>query len=281
MTIYIEDAVFDSLIINFIILFLTTFSLRQKKCLGKILFASSVGCVFSLALTFIHLSTVFAVILKLCCGLIMSIVCLEKLNFKNLILFFIVFVSFTFLMGGFCFFIVYLFGGEIYSIADMTYDLPIGLGWIFILLGLYVYFLIKAIQSFYNRQKICNFFYQVIVCYKNKKVEIKAYLDSGNLLTDRETGLPILIINYKTFDKIFKDNFTISDMLCKNLDKKIKGRYIDFLSVSSNGKMFVFEPSQVYIKEKNTKKEIKVLIGLSLVSFSSQNFEALLSPLAI
>ena len=282
MIIYIEDAIFDNLVINSVILILTLFSLRQKILFYKVLLSAVFGCIVSIVLTFFNFPQLLVILIKSVTGLIMSVITLNKTSFQTIFLFFVVFLSFTFLMGGFCFFIIYLFGGEIYSLSNMSYNLPINLKLIFVLLAVYVFFLIKAIQIFYKKQKIDCFYYQLEIFSNNKKIKLKAYLDTGNLIQDSLTGLPIIIINFKTLTKIFSNKISFMDFLTCKLNHKIKGKYINVNSINTTSKMFVFEPNLVKLKQKNGQvKNIKVLIGVSLMDFKTNSFEALLTPLAI
>ena len=282
MQVYIEDAIFDTTIINFVILYLTLFSLRQKVSWLKTIMASLVGTIFSLALTFVTLPLILTIVAKIITGLVMIALSTQKLDIKSYIVMFLVFISFTFLMGGFCFFIIYLLGGEVYSLSKMSYNLPISLGLITFLIAIYVYFLINVVKIFYKKQKIDCFYYNVNLTANNKTKKIKAYLDSGNLLQDPNTGQSILVLSLNNFLELFKDKINIVDCLNSKLDKKINGKYINFSSVSLNQKMFVFEPNKVEIlKSNNSKQSISVLVGVSSNNFSKNNFDALLSPLSI
>ena len=281
MNVYIEDAIFDNLLINFTILSLTLFSLRQKIKVWSVLLSSLFGCFFAIILTFFNFSYTLQIIIKILTGLIMCLILVKNFNFANVSLFFIVFLSFTFLMGGFCFFIIYLFNGKMVNLVTLNYNLPVNLRLIFIFLGLYVFFLIKAIQLFYKKQKIESFYYNLEIFCNDKKIKLKAYLDSGNLLQDNESGLPIIVVNFKTFNKIFNNQISVLDFLTNKLNHKIKGKYINVNSVIANSKMFVFEVTSVNLKEKNGQvKKLNVLIGVANSNFNN-NFEVLLNPLAI
>lgn len=282
MVVYIEDVIIDNLVINFIILSLTIFSLREKNKIIKTFLSSVIGCGFSIILTFFNLSLVYTILIKVLTGLIMCCVVIHKFTLKKWLLFFTVFLSFTFLMGGFCFFIIYLFGGEVYSVKNMQYNLPVSLGVIFALLGAYVYLLIKAIKIFYKKQKLENFNYTLLIKANDKKIKVKAYLDSGNLLQDSLTGLPVVIVNFYTALNLFNKEICLMDFLTERLNHKIKGRYIDVGTVSGKSKMFIFKPEQANIIDATGQvKNINVLIGISSLSANNRNFEALLSPLAI
>lgn len=282
MQVYIEDAIFDTTIINFVILYLSLFSLKQKINFLKVFLSAILGSAISLFLTFFNLSLVITIILKLLCGLLMIALCIKIFDYKTFFLTFLVFTSFTFLIGGFCFFVIYLLGGQIYSISKMTYNLPVSLGVITVLIFVYVFFLIKVINIFYKKQKLNNFYYDLNLTTNNKTKKIKAYLDSGNLLQDPNTGQPILVLGLKSFLNIYKDKVTIIDFLNQKLHLKISGKYILFNSVGGQNKMFVFKPNSVeVINNKKDKTEISVLIGVGNNNFSQDNFDALLSPLSI
>ena len=282
MQVYIEDALLDTTVINFVILYLTVFSLKQKIVLVRLILSALLGSIFSLLLTLVSMSLFITLSLKLISGLIMVAISINFFDFKTFFLSFLVFASFTFLIGGFCFFIIYLLGGEVYSIATMSYNLPISLGLITLLIGLYVLFLIKIIKVFYKRQKLNNFYYDLYLSVNNKTKKIKAYLDTGNLLQDPNTGQPILVLGLNRFLDIYKDKVNIIDCLNGRLHLKIKGRYIKFNSAASYNQMFVFKPKSVEVAQKNNqKKVISVLVGVGCNNFNKNDFDALLSPLAL
>ena len=281
MNIYIEDAIFDTTAINSVILFLSLFSLRQKIKWLKIIAVALFGCVFSIVLTFFSLPNLITIFIKILCGIIMSCLVIENFSIKKISLFLLVFLSFTFLIGGFCFFIIYLLGGEIYSLVNLTYNLPISLGVLSILIGIYVYFLVSLIKIFYKKQRIETFNYKIKLKANNKKIVLSAYLDSGNLLQEPDSGKPIIIINSKIFLKLFKDKVTLVDCVLNNLNKKIEGKYIKFNTIGKSGNLFVFSPNSIELlkdcKTENTK--FNALVGVSLMNNNFNNFEALLNPL--
>ena len=281
MQVYIEDAIFDTTVINYVLLYLTFFSLRQKTNWKKFLASALIGTALSLVLTFVKMPLFLSVIAKILTALIMLTIASNKINFKSFCVLFLVFISFTFLLGGFCFFIIYLLGGEVYSLSKMSYNLPISLGLITILISIYVFFLINVVKIFYKKQKIDCFYYNLNLTANNKTKKIKAYLDSGNLLQDPESGQSILVLGLNNFLEIFKDKITVVDYLNAKLDAKIAGKYISFSSVGVSRKMFVFKPNNVELIENNSKKNLSVLVGVGTNNFDKNNFDALLSPLSM
>ncbi|MBQ3047953.1 MAG: sigma-E processing peptidase SpoIIGA, partial [Clostridia bacterium] len=71
MQVYIEDALLDTTVINFVILYLTVFSLKQKIVLVRLILSALLGSIFSLLLTLVSMSLFITLSLKLISGLIM------------------------------------------------------------------------------------------------------------------------------------------------------------------------------------------------------------------
>ncbi len=275
MQVYIEDAVFNSAVINGVILFLTQFSLKQKIAKTRTIFTACFGSVLPIILQYFVPNIYDNWVLKIALGLFMCAFLQKKFIFKNYFLFFLVFLSMTFLLGGFCFFVLFLIKGEVASFAQSP---PVDFGVIVLLVGIYTYFLINVIRHFYKRQKIEKFYYDIKIMVKGNTCVLRAYLDSGNFLQDKVTNLPVAIINLKSFLKLFNDKSLIVNFFNGNLDCVIEGRYIEFYSVSARNKIFVFKPDKVVEADKNASRNFDLLIGVGVNCFNNQDFDMLLSP---
>ena len=121
--------------------------MKQKKLIKSLLHLISFG----------FMAKMLSIVAKIITGLVMIALSTQKLDIKSYIVMFLVFISFTFLMGGFCFFIIYLLGGEVYSLSKMSYNLPISLGLITFLIAIYVYFLINVVKFFTKSKRLIVF----------------------------------------------------------------------------------------------------------------------------
>ncbi len=270
MEIYIEDAIIQNIVINYTLLSISEKAVLQKSKFWKKILASIIGTLFAILITFFKLNAFFEIIIKLLSGLVMALIIIDKFVFKKFLLLFIVFISSTFLMGGLIIAMEYLFNVSINGLMSAG-------------IILLFYFILKGvIKQFYIKRKLNKFYYNLLLTNGEKTLDIKAYLDSGNLLQDDETGLSILVINYSTFSKLFDNKVSVMDYLQKKLDKKIKGKYISFSTVGGVSKMFVCNIDKVMTYEKGEeKKEIHVLLGIGTKCFKSNDCDALLSPLAL
>lgn len=275
MQVYIEDAFINSFIINFVILFLTQFSLRQRIAKVKTILTAAFCSILPMILQYFVPGLYDFWLLKIILGLLMCAFLQQKFVFKSYFLFFLVFLSITFLLGGFCFFVLFLING---SKSIMQNNLPVDFGLIVLLVGGYTYFLINVIRHFYNKQKIEQFYYDIKIEFGGKSCTVRAYVDSGNFLKDVNTNMPIAIISLKSFLKLLNDKSLVFNLLKCNLDSVVDGKYIDFYSVNSKNKVFVFKPDKIVdVSLKN--KKLNFLIGVGLNNFKNQDFDLLLSPL--
>ena len=147
-------------------------------------------------------------------------------------------------------------------------------------MGLISFVLIKFIKFLKQKSKISDFIYDIRVENGGKKVKLKAFLDTGNMLIDNMSGKPVVIINFKTLNELFPKLIFEDLLLHKNITQD--GYFIDFSTVGSSSKMFVFKPNKVLLKTKNKLEELDVVLGVSIKGFGRDAyFSALLNPLAI
>lgn len=131
--------------------------------------------------------------------------------------------------------------------------------------------MVKIINLFYAKKHIHNFIYNVTITAK-KTVKIDAFLDSGNGLVDKETGLPIVIINLKAFAKLFEVD--AKSIVNGNFLSFADGRYVKCGTIAGVHKIFVFKPDSMTVEGK----EVEALVGLGLNNFGGE-YDCLLNRL--
>lgn len=264
MQVYIEYAILDNLIINTIILCLTSFCLRLKICFWRLFLAVIIGTTITILMPLYIVK--FEIIVKIATGLIMCLICCTAKGLRSNITYIIVFLTTTFVIGGFCFFIIYLLGGD-------SENLPVPLSIITLLIAVYVYFLAKAIKVFYCKKRVHSFIYSVKIKYKNKCVKVNAFLDTGNRLIDNQK--PIVIINQKTFEKLC--NIKLSYILLyKDLSRINNAHYIKYNTISGQDKLLVFSVDEFIVENKSTIGSENILIGVSIKPFGKE-YDAILN----
>ena len=201
MTVYIEYVVADNLIVDYLLLSGSARILRLKCGIWSVLLASLVGTAFAVAFPLLEIAEVYSFLLKVACAALMCLISAKHRGFKGYLLHFNVFLLSSFAAGGAAYGLMYLTG--INGILEAYYQarvLPVGIA------ALIVYFLYFGARSFAKRIAdsaitVCGLIDCEIVI-KGVAFGVKAFYDSGNFLEENRTGLPIVIADRKTFEKI-------------------------------------------------------------------------------
>ena len=202
-------------------------------------------------------------IIKPFIGAIMVILAFDFKSYKTFFACYLLFFLITFAFGGATIAVCEMLkiNYQINSTISYQNQIPIG---VILLICVFIYFCFKNIIKYlFSKQKISNFQYQATIYHKDKKIQITAFLDTGNCLN--YDGKPITIINYKTFCKIFPNEKFEDIMLKKNIDLP-NSKYIDISSIDNlKQKILIFEIEFLVI---NKKKITNAILGLSLKNFS-------------
>ena len=264
MQVYIEYALLDNLIINTIILCLTHCSLRLKINFWRLFFAVAFGTIATIIMPLYIVK--YEIYYKILVGIMMCIIACTAKGIRSNITYILVFLTVTCIIGGFCFFVIYLLGGD-------AEQLPIPLSVITLLICLYVLFLSKTIKVFYAKKKVNNYIYYARIKYNKKNIRIKAFLDTGNRLNENQK--PIVIINQKIFEKLC--NIKLSYILLyKDFSAINNAHYIYYDTISGRDKLLVFSVDDFALEKYPTIKSENILLGVSIKPFSKE-YDAILS----
>lgn len=276
--IIIEYVLIDNLVINFLILFLSAKVLSSRIIWWRILLANCFGTAMSFVFPLLKLPSYLMVTLKLLVGVVMVLTAYKIKNFKTFLLHFLTFLSATALFGGITFMISYLAYGSL-EIMNLTYSKSFPVGAVIGIVACYFYVIVGVINYILKKQKTKKFIYEMKIFYKDKTYKIMAYLDSAHNLIDPITNQSVIIINFETFNKIFK--LPMDKLLAKDVNSLANAHYINYKTINEdNQKMLVFNVDKIEIDlVKNKLKRENATIGLSFINFKSNfNCDALISP---
>ena len=135
------------------------------------------------------------------------------------------------------------------------------------------YFILEFINRFLGKHICKDDFCHVVVKINDKSTEFDAFVDTGNMLKEPFSNLPVIIAKKEDIYNIVPDNFNIDDGKLlyyspKDINKKF--RLIPFEGVSHEGFILAFKPDAVTIKTssgKSFEKDAYVAIC------SDKNFE--------
>ena len=284
MEVYIEYVVLDNLIINYVLLRLTNYTLKLNAKKILCFFSSVIGTIVAVLMPLINfnlnqtLNNLMLVLLKIVLGLIMVLTIKKPKNFLNFLATFFVFLTFTFVLGGMCFGVIYMLNLQttFSGVLMCGFEIPISL---FLLLGLcYLKILFALIKVVKHKCNYSKFYYDVKLSVNNKKVLVTGFLDSGNQIKILDNA--IIIINYKTLLKLYP-NLNFEKLIVGSLaETGLKNaKMINVVNSSGKSKMLTFVLDEITIVGENNRvfSFKNYVVGLAKTNFSGK-FDCLLSP---
>lgn len=276
-TLYIilEYLLIENFIINFLILYLTKIIIRDQGKLRRLILGGIFASIYSLAYFLPFKTYLLSSVGKIIISLLIVMVSFSFVNMKIFIKTTIAFFITSFIFAGGVIGTLFINLGNYFS-KDINLSLehfPVKILIIGILLSflgsriIFRYFNIRVIRE--------NYIADVVIHYKNQKINIEALLDTGNSLVEPITKKKVMVVDYKILKDVLPDG--LKDFIDANekgdylkmeeqldlLKDEFIPRFIPYKSVGKGSTIVGFKPDYIEINYKN-KKIISddVIIGL-------------------
>lgn len=217
MTVYLDIVFLENVIMNYIIIFATGIAIKTeiKKC--RILLASCIGAVYTIIM-YLNIITIYSnLFMKFVLSIVIVYISFTPKNLKKLLKDLTIFYLVSFVFGGCAFALMYFVKPQFALIRNGVYvgSYPLKIA----LLGGIISFIIiqisfKAVKTKLSKK---DMIYQMEIIINKKSVKIKALLDTGNLLKEPITGLPVVIAEHTSLYSV------IPAEILNNIDKIIGG----------------------------------------------------------
>lgn len=285
MTIYLDVVLIENLCMNYIILFATGYLLKIKINHIKLILSALLGGIYSI-LAYMQILEIYSnFLLKIILSIVMVYLAYNAINIKQLAKQLIFFYFISFLFGGCAFALLYFIKPQEILIKNGTYigTYPLKIA----ILGGIVGFTITAVVFSFAKKRITkkDIYCDITIYFEEKNVTTKALLDTGNMLKDPITSMPVVIVEKEILKNI------LPDIILNNLNKIIGGdvpkevyndgnleyitkfRVIPFKTIGKeNGMLLGFKANKVEIKdEENIKNIDDVIIGIYENKLSKKN----------
>lgn len=291
MTVYLDVILIENLCMNYIILFATGYIMKLKIKQFRIIISSLIGGIYAI-IAYMEIIPVYSnLISKIILSISMVYIAYYpkniKLCLKELLLFYLV----SFVFGGCAFALLYIIKPQNILMKNGVYigTYPIKVAIIGALLGFIItYLAFKIIKGRITKKSV---FYEITIFFKEKTVEVTAMLDTGNLLKDPISQMPVILIQKNKLSQIIPKN------ILDNLENVLGGGYslniseterneyfskfkiIPFNSIGKqNGMLIGFKADKIQIDINDNVEEVKnVIIGIYNGKFSkSEKYSALI-----
>ena len=218
---------------------------------------------------YIYLNLISKIILSIT----MIYIAFTPKNIKMLFKYIIIFYLTSFVFGGCAFFLLYYIKPQeiLYKNGFLTGTYPIKIAFLGAIVGLAI--LSIAFKLIKNRLSKNDMFCNIEINYKGNKTEIHAMIDTGNLLKDPITRIPVIVVEKEKLKNIIESNILekLDEVLYGTSDKVVdeigedyisRFRLIPFSSLGKqNGMLIGFKPDEVTVKfDGNYIKKQNVII---------------------
>lgn len=289
MTVYLDIVLLENLCMNYIILFATGYIMKIKMKQLRLLLSAILGGIYAV-IAYIEILPIYSSFgMKILLSVLMVYIAYNSKNIKNLSKQLVVFYLTSFAFGGSAFALLYFVKPQNILIRNGVYvgTYPIKIALLGGIVGFIItYIAFKVVKTKIHKKDII---YNIEIHIKEKTLKLKAMLDTGNMLKDPISRMPVIVVAKEELYSI------LPEKLLDNIDKLIGGeaenlleqveekeiftrfRMIPFSSVGrQNGIMLGFKSDQVVIeKEDETQMKNNVIIGIFNQNFG-KNYSALI-----
>lgn len=272
MTIYLDLILLENIVMNYIIILATGMICRVNIKYFRIFLSSLLGAIYAIITYVVNIEIYTNQVTKILVSICMVYIAFNSLNLKIMLKQLIIFYLTSFCFGGAAYYLLYNLSPNLIKTINGalvgTYPIKIA-----VLGGILGFFIInisfKVIKSKLTKK---DMIYDVEIFYKENKSSIKVILDTGNLLTDPITKIPVIIVEAQRLKSIIPENIlnNIEDVIYnsgfESADEEVKTRcsIIPFSSIGKNNGIIIgFRPDYIKIYT-NEGEEIrkKVIIGI-------------------
>ena len=285
MTIYLDVVLIENLCMNYIILFATGYLLKRKIKHIRLILSALLGGIYSI-LAYIEILEVYSnFVLKIILSIVMVYIAYNAKNIKHLLKELLFFYLTSFVFGGCAFALLYFIKPQEILMLNGTYvgTYPLKVA----ILGGILGFTIIAIAFHFTKKRFTkkDMFCEITIFFGKKNTTVTALLDTGNMLKDPITSMPVIVVE----KEVLKD--ILPELILNNLNKIIGGdvpkqvyddenleyitkfRVIPFSSIGkTNGMLLGFKANKVQVKdEENIENINNVIVGIYENKLSKKN----------
>lgn len=251
MIIYIDIIFFENICMNYIILLATGLILKKKISYLRILGASALGGIYAIVMYVTSFYILYGIAMKIFLSIAMVYIAFGTTKLKMQIKELLVFYLSSFAFGGTAFALIYFIKPQNVLMKNGVYVGTYAFN-IVIIGGVLGFILINIVFKLVMR-KISkeDMNCELIIEFKQKSINIKTMIDTGNLLKDPITKSPVVIVEKDSIKEL------IPEEILDNIEKILGG---DAISVSKNYEeyMSIFK----VVPFKSIGREHRINIGI-------------------
>lgn len=275
MTVYLDIVLIENLCMNYIILFATGYLMKIKMKQLRLIVSSILGSIYAV-IAYLEILPIYSSFgMKVVLSILMVYIAFKPKGVKILSKQLIIFYLTSFVFGGCAFALLYFVRPQDILMRNGVYvgTYPIKIALLGGIVGFIITYVAFRIVKTKLRRK--DILYNIEITLQEKRLKVKAMLDTGNLLKDPISKMPVIVVEkeqlysllpIQLLDHIEEWIGGDEEFLNQIEEKELIARFriIPFSSVGKqNGLMLGFKADQVEIeKEEGTQIRKNVIIGI-------------------
>ena len=298
MEIYLDIVILENIVINYLILLVTSRFSKNKTSSLRLFLGSVAGTAYLVLMILLPDTQVYATLFS---KFLLSVAMVAMaFNFRKISAFMktlALFYATTFIFAGAAFALMFFSKdwGIVRNgllITPLTFiDAKLTELLLAVAVALIIFRVVwDTVQSKFVKEKLLV---DISIAVENKSIELSALVDTGNSLHDPLTNLPVVVVEFSAIRDLLPDDIkSIFERNCENdLDSVTatisssdwfsRFRLIPFKSLGrENGMMIGFRPDYIEIGADDGKKDIRdVIVGIYNRTLSANDqYRALMNP---
>lgn len=274
MTLYVDIIFLENLIMNSIIILATGIILKNTQRIWRNLVSSGIGAIYAILIYTSNFKIYSNIILKVILSVVIVYIAFKPANIRSFLKHIIIFYLTSFTFGGVAFALLYFVRPQdiLFQNGALIGTYPIKM----ILAGGILGFIIITFAFKNIKGKLTRKDMMCTVIIGNTR--ITAIVDTGNLLKDPITKMPVLIVERKMLKGIFPE------IILENATEIVNGKEIELGEYSSklrvipyksigkeNGLLLGIKAKNIRIVYQDIEKAHDVIIGIYTGTLSKNN----------
>ncbi len=263
MTVYADILILINTYVNFFVLLAASAFLRIRCRFLRLIMGALFGGICSLVILIEQKSEFLTCLIQL---IIAVIIVLFAFGFAKIYIFLkrlALFFTASFLFSGcvYCYWLAFkperlIINNSVIYFDISAVELIVASAAIYLLV-----IIVRAVNGGYakNERKTVD----LSICHRGQSAKFKCLIDTGNMLRDAFTDMPVAVIDRMASAYLMIDFFNLDDQTMR--DNKI--RLIPFDTVNGEGLMPIFKPDKITVDNREVDN---ILIGVSPCSFDGE-----------
>lgn len=267
---------------NYILLMATAILLRKETKILRTLIASMLGAAYAIV-SYANILPIYShLVTKVFLSVAMVYVALKPQNGKTLLKTIVLFYFVSFVFGGCAFALLYIVRPEQILMKNGVYigTYPIKIA---ILAGVVGIPLLQIVARLLKNKLSNHRIYEITIHLNQKAKTVKALLDTGNLLKEPITGVPVMVVEKRALEEFIPTSILdhideiiggdVDNIEDENMEYISKLKIIPFTSLGkSNGMLLGMKAEKITVHIEDTEEEIpNIIIGIYDQIFSKNN----------